>query len=202
MRSSSSFARRRVVVTGIGCVTPLGIGVDDTWNAAIAGQERRAPDHALRRERVPVADRGRGARRARPVATCPPKEARRLDRTIALALVAAREALEGSKLSVDDVQPRADRRLGRVGDRRPRDDRAGRRRARAIRAAPRAAVRDSDDDLQHGERLHRDPPRPQGPEPLPRERVRDRRAFDRRSRARDRARRRRTRCWPAAPRRP
>src|SRR5436309_1069437 len=32
----------------------------------------------------------------------PAKEARRLDRTIALAVVAAREALEGSKLSVDE----------------------------------------------------------------------------------------------------
>ena len=30
--------RRRVVVTGLGLITPLGIGVDSTWNALCAGQ--------------------------------------------------------------------------------------------------------------------------------------------------------------------
>ena len=28
---------KRVVVTGIGCVTPLGVTVDATWNNIIAG---------------------------------------------------------------------------------------------------------------------------------------------------------------------
>jgi 3-oxoacyl-[acyl-carrier-protein] synthase II len=29
---------RRVVVTGLGCVTPLGIGVEETWSALVAGK--------------------------------------------------------------------------------------------------------------------------------------------------------------------
>ena len=137
---SSSFARRRVVVTGIGCVTPLGIGVDDTWNAAIAGKSgvRRISRFDASEFPSQIAGEVPGEL---DLSHVPAKEARRLDRTIALALVAAREALEGSKLSIDDVQLRADRRVGRVGDRRPRDDRAGRRRARASRG--RAACRRS-----------------------------------------------------------
>jgi len=95
-----SSARRRVVVTGIGCVTPLGIGVDDTWNAAIAGQSgvRRIARFDADGFASQIAGEIRGEL---DLSDVPPKEARRLDRTIKLALVAAREALEGAKLTVD-----------------------------------------------------------------------------------------------------
>jgi 3-oxoacyl-[acyl-carrier-protein] synthase II len=95
-----SLTRRRVVVTGIGCVTPLGIGVDATWSAAIAG---RSGVHRIARF-----DAGEFASQiageisgALDLSDVPPKEARRLDRTIVLALVSAREALESGKLTVD-----------------------------------------------------------------------------------------------------
>ncbi|MGD8315651.1 MAG: beta-ketoacyl synthase N-terminal-like domain-containing protein, partial [Syntrophobacterales bacterium] len=29
---------RRVVVTGLGLVTPVGIGVEETWSALVAGK--------------------------------------------------------------------------------------------------------------------------------------------------------------------
>lgn len=34
---------KRVVVTGLGAVTPLGIGVDETWNALINGVSGAGP---------------------------------------------------------------------------------------------------------------------------------------------------------------
>jgi 3-oxoacyl-[acyl-carrier-protein] synthase II len=96
----SSAAPRRVVVTGIGCVTPIGIGVDATWSAAIAGQSgvRRITRFDSGEFPSQIAGEILGEL---DLSHVPPKEARRIDRTIALALVAAREALEGSKLSID-----------------------------------------------------------------------------------------------------
>ncbi|MFM7841685.1 MAG: beta-ketoacyl synthase N-terminal-like domain-containing protein, partial [Nitrospira sp.] len=34
----AELGRRRVVVTGLGLITPLGIGVEPTWTALSAGQ--------------------------------------------------------------------------------------------------------------------------------------------------------------------
>src|SRR5512147_2749291 len=38
-----SVLERRVVVTGLGCVTPLGIGVEETWSACTAGKSGVGP---------------------------------------------------------------------------------------------------------------------------------------------------------------
>ena len=35
--------RKRVVITGLGCVSPLGNNVSDTWKALMAGQSGVAP---------------------------------------------------------------------------------------------------------------------------------------------------------------
>ena len=34
---------RRVVVTGLGLLTPIGIGVEQVWNAALAGKSGIGP---------------------------------------------------------------------------------------------------------------------------------------------------------------
>ena len=42
---------RRVVVTGLGLVTPLGGDVETSWKNILAAQERRRADHPVRRQR-------------------------------------------------------------------------------------------------------------------------------------------------------
>jgi 3-oxoacyl-[acyl-carrier-protein] synthase II len=98
----SAAVRRRVVVTGIGCVTPLGIGVGETWNAAIAGHSgvRRIQRFDAGQFASQIAGEVPGEL---DLSDVPAKEARRLDRSIQLALVAAREAIEGAKLTIDDA---------------------------------------------------------------------------------------------------
>ncbi len=89
--------RRRVVVTGLGAVTPLGADAPATWEAALAGRSGVGPVTRFDASRQPV----RIAAEVRaPLDTSgvPPKELRRLDRFILLAALAAREALRGAGL--------------------------------------------------------------------------------------------------------
>ena len=63
--------RRRVVVTGMGIVSPVGIGLAPTWDSIRNAALRRGADHALRLRDFPVQDRRRGQgfrRRQIPVA--------------------------------------------------------------------------------------------------------------------------------------
>ncbi len=90
--------RQRVVVTGLGCVCPLGGDVASTWEGASAGRSgivalRRfeTKDHSVRF--------GGEAPDALDLGDVPPKEARRLDRVIQLAMVAAREAVADGGLA-------------------------------------------------------------------------------------------------------
>ena len=51
---------RRVAVTGLGAITPIGLDAPSTWRAAVAGESGIDFIAGLRRERVPGPDRGRG----------------------------------------------------------------------------------------------------------------------------------------------
>jgi 3-oxoacyl-[acyl-carrier-protein] synthase II len=88
----------RVVVTGLGCVSPLGSDVVSTWEALVAGRSgvSRLPDDFDPRLPVRIAARVTGAIDA---GELPAKELRRLDRAILLALAAAREALADAGLA-------------------------------------------------------------------------------------------------------
>jgi len=94
--------RRRVLVTGVGCVTPLGPDADSTWQAAVEGRSGIVPLSRFDASAYPVRFGGE-VRGALDLGDVSPKEARRLDRMIALAVAASREAMESSGLDRDGV---------------------------------------------------------------------------------------------------
>ncbi|HWH54204.1 MAG TPA: beta-ketoacyl-ACP synthase II [Gaiellaceae bacterium] len=83
---------RRVVVTGFGAVTPLGNSAPDTWRAALAGESGIDWIQAFDPSEFPV----RVAAEVKdfdPGDAASPKERRKLDRNVLLALAAGREAV-------------------------------------------------------------------------------------------------------------
>src|SRR3982751_1153933 len=93
---------RRVVVTGLGMVTPLGCGVEATWKRLLAGESG-----ARRIEKFEVADlaaqiacqipRGDGSNGTyNPDQWMEPKEQRKVDEFIVYAMCAATQAIEDS----------------------------------------------------------------------------------------------------------
>ncbi|HVP28402.1 MAG TPA: beta-ketoacyl-ACP synthase II [Myxococcota bacterium] len=83
--------RRRVVVTGLGCITPLGTDVSSSWDAAVAGTCGVGPITRFDTTDFPVRIAAQAADEL-PLGDVPPKEARRLDRYIQLAVAAAQQA--------------------------------------------------------------------------------------------------------------
>jgi 3-oxoacyl-[acyl-carrier-protein] synthase II len=82
---------RRVVITGLGAITPLGNDVATSWRQALAGESGVATIAAFDASEFPV----RIAAEVKGfdvTAVAPPKEARRMERNALLALGAAREA--------------------------------------------------------------------------------------------------------------
>ena len=95
---------RRVAVTGIGCVTPIGEGVEGLWQGL-----RRRRSGVREVTRFDASDfRSRVAAEVRdfdPAARLGEKRARRLDRYGALALASADMALEDAGVDPDDPEP-------------------------------------------------------------------------------------------------
>ncbi len=88
---------RRVAVTGLGAITPLGNDRRATWEAAVAGQSGIDFISTFDTSGFPV----RIAAEVRgfdPAAVVGPKEARRLDRNVVMAVAAAAEAVEDASL--------------------------------------------------------------------------------------------------------
>ena len=191
---------RRVVVTGLGAVTPLGLDAPSTWEAAVAGRSGVDWIRGVRRDRVPRADRGggEGVRRRRP-SSAAEGGAAASSATSLLAVAAAQEAWADAGL--DGRRPGAGRDPRRLGDRRHHDDRRAARRASRARPRPRLAVLPPERARRLGERADRD--RARAPRAELRARLRLRDGLARRS---ARARRRSaaatpTSSSPAAPRR-
>jgi 3-oxoacyl-[acyl-carrier-protein] synthase II len=97
--SSNGNGRARIVITGLGAVSPLGLDVESTWNACRAGTSGVGPITQFDASALPtrIAAEVKGFD---PVAALGVKETRRTSRCIQLALVAAREAVTDSGLDI------------------------------------------------------------------------------------------------------
>ncbi len=92
--------RRRVVVTGIGLITPVGLDAPATWAALLAGKSGIGPITRFDATEYPcrIAGEVRGFDIERYIDR---KEARKMDAFIHYAIAASREALEGSGVVID-----------------------------------------------------------------------------------------------------
>src|SRR4051794_1614274 len=84
---------RRVAITGIGAVTPLGNDAPSTWAAAVAGRSGIDFIRAFDASGYPVKVAAE-VKDFDPTGLAPPKEVRRTERNVLLALAAAREAVD------------------------------------------------------------------------------------------------------------
>jgi len=89
---------RRVAVTGLGAVTPLGNDARSTWRAAVAGESGidwiRAFDASELQVRIAAE-----VKDFDPTQVASPKEVRKLERNVLLSLGAAREATADAGLN-------------------------------------------------------------------------------------------------------
>jgi 3-oxoacyl-[acyl-carrier-protein] synthase II len=95
---------RRVVITGLGCVSPLGNTVEDTWKALIEGKSGAGFIQSFDASSLDV----RFACEVKgfdPNLHVPKKDQRRMDRFILLGFSAAAQALENARLTSDAVNP-------------------------------------------------------------------------------------------------
>ncbi len=92
--------RRRVVVTGVGAITPVGNTAPATWEALVAG--RSGVTRVTQFDASPYASQvGAEVKNFDPSVRIPYKEAKRMARCSQLALVAAYEAVEDAGLEMD-----------------------------------------------------------------------------------------------------
>jgi 3-oxoacyl-[acyl-carrier-protein] synthase II len=90
---------RRVVVTGMGAITPVGSDVPSTWEALVHGRSGIAPVTLVDTTGLEVTIAGE-VKGFDPGAVLDRKEARRMDRFLQLGLVAAHEAIADAGLVV------------------------------------------------------------------------------------------------------
>jgi 3-oxoacyl-[acyl-carrier-protein] synthase II len=103
---------RRIVVTGMGAVSPLGCGVELSWRRLLAGQSglRLLPEWSLALPaRIAGLVRGKdadGEGGFDPALAAPPKDQRKMDRFILFALLAAAEAIAQAQWTPHDAAAR------------------------------------------------------------------------------------------------
>jgi 3-oxoacyl-[acyl-carrier-protein] synthase II len=89
---------KRVAITGVGAVTPLGLTAGETWRAACAGESGIGWISTFDTEGLPVRVAGE-VKGFDPAEVVSAKEARKLERNVLLGVGAGREALADSALN-------------------------------------------------------------------------------------------------------
>lgn len=93
---------RRVVVTGLGLISPLGVGTEATWDGLVAGRSGAGPITKFDTDGLPV----RIAAEVTgfdPTAWLDPKEVRKFDTFVHYAVAATEMALAQSGLEINDA---------------------------------------------------------------------------------------------------
>ena len=89
--------KRRVVITGLGAVTPYGVGVDKFWENLKAGKSGISTSESIDIEKHVVKISGE-VKNFNPEDYMEAKAAKKMDRFIQFAMVAADEAIKDAKL--------------------------------------------------------------------------------------------------------
>lgn len=94
--------RQRVVITGMGCISPLGNDIPGMWNQIISGQSGVGPithfDASSHKTRIAAEVKGFDG-----AALFGSREARRMDRFAQFAVAAAQQAVADARLEVNDT---------------------------------------------------------------------------------------------------
>ena len=93
--------KRRVVVTGMGIISPLGIGVEDNWSAVCNGNSGIGPITRFDSEPFPVKFAGE-VKDFDPEKFMSHKEVKKMDRFIHFAVAAGQSALKDSGYEITD----------------------------------------------------------------------------------------------------
>ena len=161
---------RRIVVTGLGMITPVGHDVEQTWSAILEGRSGIAP---IRRFDASAFSSRIGAEvrdfDLRPYLSS--KEARRSDDFVHFGIAAAVQAIEDSGLEIDPGNAETNRHRDRFGYRGTVRHREGASRLRRWRPEKDLSVLRSRQHHQHDRGQPVDPIRHQGPELRNRHRV-------------------------------
>lgn len=96
--------RRRVVITGMGAITPLGLSVREFWDACVQGKSGIGPLTAVDATNYPVKIAAE-VRGFDPSAYIEHKEARRMARFTQLAIAAMQEAVADAGLDMSKEDP-------------------------------------------------------------------------------------------------
>ena len=105
-KGKRKMTKRRVVITGMGAVTPCGIGVDKFWESMLNGKSGVSLIEAIDTEKhtVKIAAEIKD-KDFNPEDYIEPKDAKRMDRFTQFAMAAADEAIADAKLDEAGIDP-------------------------------------------------------------------------------------------------